>query len=60
RPLIEIGCTAMRLPFLNRVARHIFFGRNSFPDVEMNYVRCGSPHCPAAVSGPEFWPTTKD
>jgi len=60
RPLIEIGCSAMRLPFLNRVARHIFFGRNSFPDVEMNYVRCGSPHCPAAASGPEFWPTTKD
>lgn len=60
RPLIELGFGAMRLPFLNRVARHIFFGRNSFPDVEMNYARCGSPHCPAAASGPEFWPITKD
>ncbi|HEU4710430.1 MAG TPA: NAD(P)/FAD-dependent oxidoreductase [Pyrinomonadaceae bacterium] len=60
RPLIELGLGAMRLPFLNRVARHIFFGRNSFPDVDMNYLRCGSPHCPAAASGPEFWPTMKD
>lgn len=59
RPLIEIGLGAMRLPLMNRVARHIFFGRNSFPDVEMNYVRCGSPHCPASASRPEFWPTRK-
>jgi flavin-dependent dehydrogenase len=59
RPLIELGCAVMGLPMLNRVARHIFFGRNSFPDVDMNYARCGSPHCPTTASGPEFWSKTK-
>lgn len=32
--LIELGCAAMRLPLLNYFARHVFFGRGSFPDVE--------------------------
>lgn len=34
RQLIEVGCAVLRLPLLNRVARHVFFGRGSFPDVE--------------------------
>lgn len=34
RQLLELGCTVLRFPLLNRVARHIFFGRGSFPDVE--------------------------
>ena len=34
RQLLELGCGVLRLPLLNRIARHIFFGRGSFPDVE--------------------------
>jgi flavin-dependent dehydrogenase len=35
RQIVEIGCVAMGLPLLNNLARHVFFGRGSFPDVEM-------------------------
>lgn len=59
RPLLEIGCAVLRFPLLNRLARHVFFGRGSFPDVEMNYSDCGSPHCAVASGGPEFWTNTK-
>jgi flavin-dependent dehydrogenase len=52
--LLELGCAVMRLPLLHRVARHVFFGRGSFPDVEMNSAFCGSPHCVVAAGGPEF------
>jgi flavin-dependent dehydrogenase len=31
--LLELCCAALRLPLLNSLARHIFFGRGSFPDV---------------------------
>ncbi len=34
RQLVELGCAVLRAPLLNRVARHVFFGRGSFPDVE--------------------------
>jgi flavin-dependent dehydrogenase len=34
RQLLELGCAILRLPLLNRIARHVFFGRGSFPDVE--------------------------
>jgi flavin-dependent dehydrogenase len=34
RQLLELGCAVLRLPLLNRVARKVFFGRGSFPDVE--------------------------
>ena len=34
RQLLELGCTILRFPLLNRIARHVFFGRGSFPDVE--------------------------
>jgi hypothetical protein len=33
RELLELGCAFMRLPLLDRVAHHVFFGRGSFPDV---------------------------
>jgi flavin-dependent dehydrogenase len=35
RQIVEGVCLALRLPILNSLARHIFFGRGSFPDVEM-------------------------
>jgi len=34
RQLLEWGCAVLRFPLLNRIARHVFFGRGSFPDVE--------------------------
>jgi len=33
RHLLELICAFLRLPLLNRLARHVFFGRSSFPDV---------------------------
>jgi len=33
--LLELGCAAMRLPVLNSFAWHVFFGRGSFPDMDM-------------------------
>lgn len=32
--LVELACGLMRLPLLNSLAWHVFFGRNSFPDVQ--------------------------
>jgi flavin-dependent dehydrogenase len=32
-PLLEASCAALRLPGANAIARRIFFGRGSFPDV---------------------------
>jgi flavin-dependent dehydrogenase len=34
--LAEATCAALRLPVIKRLAHHVFFGRGSFPDVEMN------------------------
>jgi len=34
RELLELGCSILRLPLLNRIAHHIFFGRGSFPDLD--------------------------
>jgi flavin-dependent dehydrogenase len=31
--LLELGCAALRLPLINSLAWHVFFGRGSFPDV---------------------------
>jgi len=31
--LLELSCAALRLPLLRGLARHVFFGRGSFPDV---------------------------
>jgi len=33
--VLEIGCFMMRLPIFKQFAAHVFFGRGSFPDVEM-------------------------
>jgi flavin-dependent dehydrogenase len=32
--LVELGCALMRLPLVNSLAWHVFFGRGSFPDVD--------------------------
>lgn len=34
--LIELACGVMRLPLLRSFAWHVFFGRNSFPDIDSN------------------------
>jgi flavin-dependent dehydrogenase len=38
RQLLELACAVLRFPLLNPIARHIFFGRGSFPDVEATYL----------------------
>ena len=35
--LLEVACASLRLPLLKSFARHVFFGRGSFPDVELEY-----------------------
>ena len=57
--LLELGCAMLRVPLFNHLARHVFFGRGSFPDVEMTDVFCGEPHCAVAVAGPQFSAKTK-
>lgn len=32
--VMEAGCAVLRLPFARLLARHVFFGRGSFPDVQ--------------------------
>ena len=32
--VLEMGCGLMRLPVLDSFARHVFFGRGSFPDLQ--------------------------
>lgn len=34
-PIVELACSALRLPLLNYLSWHVFFGRGSFPDVEI-------------------------
>jgi flavin-dependent dehydrogenase len=34
--LLEIGCFFLRLPLLEKLAAHVFFGRGSFPDVDLS------------------------
>jgi flavin-dependent dehydrogenase len=33
--LMELACASLRLPVLNRFAWHVFFGRGSFPDINI-------------------------
>ncbi len=33
--LMELACAGLRLPILNRFAWHVFFGRGSFPDINL-------------------------
>lgn len=40
--LLEIGCAVMRLPVFKKFAAHVFFGRGSFPDVEMRMAKTES------------------
>ncbi len=40
--LLEIGCAFLRLPIIKNFARHVFFGRGSFPDVENLQPRRGT------------------
>ncbi len=35
--LVELGCAMMRLPLINSFAWHVFFGRGSFPDMDLNF-----------------------
>ena len=35
RALLELGCALFRFPLLNSFAWHVFFGRGSFPDVDL-------------------------
>ena len=37
--LLEAACAALRLPVLNVFARHVFFGRGSFPDLDEQLAR---------------------
>jgi flavin-dependent dehydrogenase len=34
--LMELGCSLLRLPLINSLAWHVFFGRGSFPDLDMH------------------------
>jgi hypothetical protein len=34
--LIESGCALLRMPLLNSLAWHVFFGRGSFPDIDLH------------------------
>ena len=36
--LVELACASLRLPVLNSFAWHVFFGRGSFPDVDLQLV----------------------
>lgn len=36
--LVELACASLRLPVLNSFAWHVFFGRRSFPDVDLQLV----------------------
>ncbi len=40
RHLLELGCALLRLPALSRLAHHVFFGRGSFPDVNVQGWEC--------------------
>jgi flavin-dependent dehydrogenase len=44
RQLLELTCGIIRLPLVNQLARHVFFGRGSFPDVNEIADRCDVPH----------------
>jgi len=39
--LLETACAAMRLPPLDALVRHVFFGRGSFPDCGTQAADCG-------------------
>ena len=58
RQLLELGCAVMRLPLLDKLARHVFFGRGSFPDVETEAAGGLLPYA-AVPTGPNSSTKTK-
>jgi flavin-dependent dehydrogenase len=34
--LVELGCALLRMPLINSLAWHVFFGRGSFPDMDLH------------------------
>ena len=48
QPALEIACATLRLPLISMFARHIFFGRGSFPDIK-------SPRTQVLNTSPAFW-----
>lgn len=48
--LVELACGAMRLPVFRSFAWHVFFGRNSFPDIDSSIAT--SPAAELAASKP--------
>jgi hypothetical protein len=46
-----LACAALRLPVLDAFARHVFFGRGSFPDVKAPLLRGPVPHAQFPVAG---------
>jgi flavin-dependent dehydrogenase len=46
--LAEAACAALRLPPLNRLARHVFFGSGSFPDVRDRRARLLTREAPSS------------
>ena len=45
--LLEITCATLRLPFFKSFVRHVFFGRGSFPDVDVQF----APHPKCETTG---------
>jgi flavin-dependent dehydrogenase len=43
RQLLELTCGIIRLPLVSHLARHVFFGRGSFPDVNEIADQCDVP-----------------
>jgi hypothetical protein len=41
--LVELACGIMRLPLLRSFAWHVFFGRNSFPDIDSSVATSPAP-----------------
>ena len=45
--LLEVTCATLRLPLFKSFARHVFFGRGSFPDVDVKF----APHPKCETTG---------
>ena len=45
--LLEVACASLRLPILNSFAWHVFFGRGSFPDIDVPF----APHALCETKG---------
>jgi hypothetical protein len=45
--LLEIACATLRLPLFKSFARHVFFGRGSFPDIDVKF----APHPKCETTG---------